>query len=176
MSPIVFSCPHSPFFLSIALSPEEAESALEATHYFTKDSSSEGEHCCPGGRAWPGALQLCSRAVGLGSVLCQGDGHCLSVEGPPGVFSLLFLLSLPPSWTLASPSLSSALFLCSPSISSGLRSGPFPALGGSRSVLGGQGHLLHAGLRLPNTPPPPPAWSGGLDILGPRDASCVNES
>lgn len=168
------SCPHSPFFLSIALSPEEAESALEATHYFTKDSSSEGEHCCPGGRG----LGPCSCAVVLWAwgVCCVGVGYCLSVEGPPEVFSLLFLLSLPPSWTLASPSLSPALFLCSPSISSGLRSGPFPALGGSRSVLGGQGHLLHAWLRLPNNPPPPPAWSGGLDTLGPRDASCVNES
>lgn len=36
-------CSHSPFSLSTALSPEEAESALEATHYFTEDSSSEGE-------------------------------------------------------------------------------------------------------------------------------------
>uniref|UniRef100_A0A8C4M620 EF-hand domain-containing protein n=1 Tax=Equus asinus asinus TaxID=83772 RepID=A0A8C4M620_EQUAS len=38
---VVLSCPHCPFSLSTALSPEEAESALEATHYFTEDSSSE---------------------------------------------------------------------------------------------------------------------------------------
>lgn len=33
--------------LQTALSPEEAESALEAAHYFTEDSSSEGERSPP---------------------------------------------------------------------------------------------------------------------------------
>lgn len=44
-SRIVSSYPHPPSSLSTALNPEEAESALEATHYFTEDSSSEGERC-----------------------------------------------------------------------------------------------------------------------------------
>jgi hypothetical protein len=36
-------CPHCCFSWNTALIPEEAESALEAAHYFTEDSSSEGE-------------------------------------------------------------------------------------------------------------------------------------
>ena len=46
-SHVVPSCPHSPLSPNTALSPEEAESALEAAHYFTEDSSSEGEHSLP---------------------------------------------------------------------------------------------------------------------------------
>ncbi|XP_031791365.1 TBC1 domain family member 9B [Piliocolobus tephrosceles] len=38
---LVSSCPDSAFSPGTALSPEEAESALEAAHYFTEDSSSE---------------------------------------------------------------------------------------------------------------------------------------
>lgn len=34
---------HLSFYWNTALIPEEAESALEATHYFTEDSPSEGE-------------------------------------------------------------------------------------------------------------------------------------
>nr|KAF6482310.1 TBC1 domain family member 9B [Molossus molossus] len=41
---MVSSCPYPPFSVSTALSPEEAESALEATHYFIEDSSLEGKN------------------------------------------------------------------------------------------------------------------------------------
>ena len=138
MSAIVVSCPHLPLSLSAALSPEEAESALEATHYFTEDSSSEGESWWPRAVALGlVAVQPCCGAhtgglqpsVGLGSALCwagpRGCSHscfsCLCLPGPwPIPPSLLHLSSAVPS-----------------SISSGLRSGHFPALGGSRSVPGG---------------------------------------
>lgn len=62
-----FSCPRPPFALSTALNPEEAESALEAAHYFTEDSSSEGE------RSWarrPAALWGGTCLVGV--LLSQG--------------------------------------------------------------------------------------------------------
>lgn len=106
MSAIVYSCPHLPVSLSAALSPEEAESALEATHYFTEDSSS-GECCWP----WGYGLGPHSCAVLLWGphrrpAALGGLRACAVLGESPGVFSLLFLLSLP-SWTLASLPLSS---------------------------------------------------------------------
>lgn len=111
----MFSCPHSPFSLSTALSPEEAESALEATHYFTEDSSSEGEHrwplCC-GLRPCRGAVVLWGPQRWAWGAYYVGEPGVTATAslwgGPPGVFSLLFLLSLP-SWTLASLFLSPPL-------------------------------------------------------------------
>lgn len=123
---VVLSCPHCPFSLSTALSPEEAESALEATHYFTEDSSSEGEHCwdtsvksCCGAHA--GGLQPCSglKCGGLGSVLPrqlwdEEKGKLPPAPGqvPWGVL-IPCLLSLP-SWTLAASSLCPPLLLRCP--------------------------------------------------------------
>lgn len=135
-SHIVSPCPHPPFALSTALSPEEAESALEAAHYFTEDSSSEGERC------WHRRRSLAEASAG--GLQPWGWGTCpvgvLSSQGTaslwadPWVFSLVSLVSafldsglaLPPSALHSPPLLSS--------ISSGLRVGPLPALGGSRSV------------------------------------------
>lgn len=114
-SQIVPSCPHSPLSPNTALSPEEAESALEAAHYFTEDSSSEGERSPPMASAC--ARQPCWRLCGWPAALpgrrgCATRGSCRTRARAPGVFSLLFLLSLP-SWTLAPPS----LCLCSSSLS-----------------------------------------------------------
>ncbi|KAK2491197.1 hypothetical protein MC885_015522 [Smutsia gigantea] len=96
--------------------PEEAESALEATCYFTEESPS-GEPCglvplrpCCG--AHIGGLQPWvhwEHAAALGS-LRPGQGRLPPSRLVPRVFSLLFFLSLP-SWTLASPSLCALLFL-----------------------------------------------------------------
>lgn len=87
-SHIVSPCPRPrpPFSLSTALSPEEAESALEAAHYFTEDGSSEGERC---GDRWPAALRGGEPAL-LG---CSRTG-ALPLSGQiPGVFSLISLVS-----------------------------------------------------------------------------------
>lgn len=109
-------CPHPAFSLSTALRPEEAESALEATCYFTEESPS-GEPCslvalrpCCG--AHTGGLQPWVHrelTAALGS-LKPGQGQLRPSRRVPRVFSLLFLLSLP-SWTLASPSLCPLLYL-----------------------------------------------------------------
>lgn len=133
-----------------ALIPEEAESALEATHYFTEDSSSEGESLLRH-LAQP-ALRLqppCRKpAVHCGlrehaSLGCSLGGPChTSGPGWPCRCSHpLFLLHLSP-WTWAFPSALCASSAVPSSISSGLRSGSFPALGGTRSVPGGQGRPL----------------------------------
>lgn len=118
-----------------------------------------------GGASGPAVGQTCCGTCTGGPQPSVGLGS-LSLGGPPGCSHSCFsCLCLPGPWSLP-PSLLYSSALPS-SISSGLRSGPFPALGGSRSVPGGQGHLLCAGLCLPNTPNPHHTWSGGLDTLGP---------
>lgn len=59
---------------STALSPEEPESALEATHYFTEDSSAEGERCLDS----PTALLACVRPTQAARSPGSGVGGCLT--------------------------------------------------------------------------------------------------
>ena len=160
-SHFVPSCPHSPLSPNTALSPEEAESALEAAHYFTEDSSSEGEHSLPLASGSVPSRVAEGRAGGLQP--SPGMGVCCTGElqnkgqGPRSILTPVSLVSafLDPGSSFPLPLL---LLAVPSSISSGLRSGSFPALEGSRSVPGGQGCPLCTwlpqgpGLRLLNTP------------------------
>lgn len=112
-SQVVPSCPHSPLSPNTALSPEEAESALEAAHYFTEDSSSEGEHSpplAPGpapSRAAEGRAGGLQPSPGVGGVLHGGAAEqrpapqeyshsCFSCLCLPGSWLLLPSASAPP--------------------------------------------------------------------------------
>lgn len=112
-SQVVPSCRHSPLSPNTALSPEEAESALEAAHYFTEDSSSEGEHSpplAPGpapSRAAEGRAGGLQPSPGVGGVLHGGAAEqrpapqeyshsCFSCLCLPGSWLLLPSASAPP--------------------------------------------------------------------------------
>ena len=114
-SHVVPSCPHSPLSPNTALSPEEAESALEATHYFTEDSSSEGECSLPLASGPVPSRVAEGRAGGLQP--SPGVGVCCTGElqnkgqGPRSILTPVSLVSA--FLTLAPPS----LCLCSSSLS-----------------------------------------------------------
>lgn len=178
-SQVVPSCPHSPVSPITALSPEEAESALEAAHYFTEDSSSEGEHCPPlapgpvpsraaAGRA--GGLQPSpgGRGVLHGGAAAQGPGppershSCFSCLCFPGPRLLLPSASAPPRCPfqrLLWPPI--WIFSCP---------GRFKV-----SAWGARVPPLHLASPGPwaSSSEHSPAWSRGLEALGPRDGSCV---